>query len=263
MIIVRKAEERSHETEGGHDSWVTFGATGTPKPHKFGSLEVFRERRLIPRSAIREPRQEAEVITYVREGSLAFEDSLGQTGVIRRDEFQRMTVGTDLRYREMNVSPVHGAHLFQIWLRPGEVGFAAGHEQKRFGLAERKGRMRLVASPDGAHSSLTVHQDAHLYSGILHTGQHVVHALGKGHGAWIHVVAGSVDVCSRVLVAGDGAGITEEVSVSLRIREPSELLLLDLGELSANLHLGDGIQKGGRLPRTGGNGSSLLVRNLQ
>ena len=118
MMLVRKSIERHYQKEHGQDSWFSFGPSGEPALGKFGSLVVFRERKFVPRAAARDLGEEGEVITYVRAGSLAFEDARGRTGVLRRGEFQLMSAGLGVGSREMNVSPVQEAHVFQIWLRP-------------------------------------------------------------------------------------------------------------------------------------------------
>jgi quercetin 2,3-dioxygenase len=259
MIVVRKAAERRYQKDPGQDCWHSFGPLGEPPLGNFGSLEVFRERRFTPRAAAREPRQEAEIITYVREGSLAYEDSLGQTGVLRRGEFQRMTTGLGLRYREMNVSPIHYAHVFQIWLRPNQLGLAPGHEQRRFSVAERKGRLCMIASPGGIQGSLKIHQDAVLYSGLFEAGQRVVYALDQGRGTWLHVISGEVKMSTITLGAGDGAGISEEAAVEFLVQEETEVLLLDLGGFPASHTNVEMSRKVPSVARRGGNGSSLLL----
>lgn len=255
MILLRKAAERRYEKEFGQDSWVTFGPSAEPRFDHFGSLEVFQESRFVPRAAVPEARGEAEVVTYVRQGSLAFEDSRGQTGVLRQGEFQRVTAGSSLRYREMNVSPLQEAHVFQIWLRPDQPGLVEGYEQRRFSVAERKGHLCVVASPDGAFGSLKVHQDAVLYSAIFAVGQRVVHLLGRGRGAWLHVVEGAVTLGAEALKSGDGAGISAESAVAISVQAPSEVLLLDLGQTTAISRIVVPGSNGSKQPTRGDNGS--------
>ena len=169
-------------------------------------------------------------MTYVREGALAYGDSMGHSGVIHTGEFQHMTARRDIRHRETNVSRSDWAHVFQIWLRPSEAGLAPGREQKRFSAAERRGLLRVVASSDGRRGSLRIRQDAVLCSAILDPGQHVVHELGPGRCAWLHVVKGAVTLGDVVVGNGDGAGLSGERAVSLTARTETELLLVDLGE---------------------------------
>jgi quercetin 2,3-dioxygenase len=201
-----------------------------PLADGFGSLELLDEHRL-PRGAgvPRQVRHDAEIVTYVREGALAYEDSLGCSGVIQAGEFQRMTAGRGIRHGETNASRSDWAHVFQIWLRPSQAGLEPGREQKRFSAAERRGGLCVVASPDARRGSLRVHQDALMFSAMLDSGQHLVHELPPGRLAWLHVVRGAVTIGDLVLVAGDGVGVTDEPAVSLTAREATEILLFDLG----------------------------------
>jgi redox-sensitive bicupin YhaK (pirin superfamily) len=260
MMLVRKSAARVRDVVGGQDTLLTFGPTAGKPFDRFGSLEVFREGRFVKRAAVSEPRNNAEIITYVYSGNLAFEDSRGLTGVLRQGEFQRMTAGSGLRYSEMNISTEHEACIFQFWLRPDRQGLHPGHEKRRFTVAERRGHLRLVASPGGLDGSLSIHQDAFLYSAILATGQHVVHPIGAGRGAWIHVVQGSLTVGEVVLERGDGAGVSEEDSARMLITEATEILLLDLGDLAAkrNNENGTTTNPPAAFSRPGGKGVSVL-----
>jgi redox-sensitive bicupin YhaK (pirin superfamily) len=183
MITVRRGDERKHVRRRQREAWLTFAAQdqSTLVPSGFGPLTVFEEGRLPPRTSHRKPiREEAEIITCVREGTLAYEDSTGRSGLLSAGEFQRMTAGRGIRYGETNTSPTEWAHVFQLWLRPSVVGLEPGHEQILFSIAQRRGLLRVVASPDGQNGSLLIHQDALLFSTILDRGQHVVHELSEG-----------------------------------------------------------------------------------
>lgn len=231
MITLRRATERRHDRHPEEESWLAFHPRdqADAPADGFGTLEILKEGHLPPRAGTRHPRRDAEILTYVREGTLAYEDSLGQAGVIRAGEFQRMTAGRAVHYEETNASSSEWAHAFQIWLRPSRPGLEPGHEQKRFSAAERRGLLRVVASPDARKNSLQVHQDALLYSAILDRGQHIIHELSQERVAWLHVVHGSVTLGETTLTTGDGAGITAERAVSLTANEDTEVLLLDLG----------------------------------
>lgn len=235
MITLRKATERMHVRRQRREAWLTFSSQD-PSPllaRGFGHLRALDEGRLPPRTSRRQPlRVDTEVITYVREGTLAYEDSTGRAGLISAGEFQRMTAGRGIRYGETNASPTEWAHVFQIWLRPSVVGLVAGHEQKRFSFAERRGALCVVASPDGQKGSLLIHQDAFLFSTILGRGQHLIHELADGRCAWLHIVQGAVRCGDIGMSTGDGAGMTGEQAVSMTATEETELLLLDLGAIA-------------------------------
>ena len=155
---------------------------------------------------------------------------MGRSGVIRAGEAQRMTPGSGIRHSEKNASRTDWAHFFHVWLRPPRTGIEPSHEQKRFYAAERRGVLCPIASPDARKGSLRIHQDALVYSAMLHPGQHMVHELSHGRSAWLHLVLGVVTLSDIVLIAGDGAGITAERAVSFTAGEETEILLFDLGD---------------------------------
>jgi quercetin 2,3-dioxygenase len=232
MITLRRHKERHHDRRRKQDLWQTFYPPDQADALAggFGTLEILNEDRLPPGARIpRHPHRDAEIVTYVREGALANDDSMGRSGVIQAGEFQRMTAGRGIRHSETNASRTDWAHVFQIGLRPSEAGLEPSHEQKRFSAAERRGVLCVVASPDGRRGSLRIHQDALMYSAMLDPGQHVVHELSQGRSAWLHLVQGEVMLGDVVLTTGDGVGVTAERAVSLTAREQTELLLLDLG----------------------------------
>jgi redox-sensitive bicupin YhaK (pirin superfamily) len=233
MITVRRAKERHHDQRRKQEVWFTFHAADRADPlaDGFGALEILNEDRLAPGASIpRQTRDAAEVVTYVREGALAYEDSLGRSGVIQAGEFQRTSVGQGLRHSQTNASRINGAHVFQIWLRPSAGTIARGHEQRRFSAAERRGVLCVVASSDARRGSLSIHQDATVSSVLLDPGQHAIHELMPGRRAWLHLVEGEVGFGGVVLSTGDGAGIADERAVSFTARAGSELLLVDLSE---------------------------------
>jgi redox-sensitive bicupin YhaK (pirin superfamily) len=231
MLTLCRANER-HPHRGRKEVWHTFGPDAADaRAGGFGALELLDEDRLPPGAGVPgHPRRDAEIVTYVREGALAHEDSMGRSGVIHAGEFQRLTAGRGLRHSETNASRADWAHVFQLWLRPSEAGLAPGHEQKRFSAAERRGGLCVVASPDARRGSLRIHQDALVYSALLAAGQHVIHELAQGRSAWLHVVQGEATLGDTVLTTGDGAGVTAEPAVSLTACEETEILLIDLGE---------------------------------
>jgi len=232
MITLRRAEERHHDRRRDQEIWLTFYPQDRADPlaDGFGALEILDEDRLSPGAGVaRHPHHDADVLTYVREGTLAYEDSMGRSGVIQAGEFHRMTAGRGIRHRERNASRTAWAHVFQIWLRPSQAEIEPSHEQKRFSVAERRGVLRVVASPDARRGSLRVHQDALTFSALLDPGQHVVHELSPGRSAWLHLVQGEATLADVVLATGDGAGLTAERAVSLTAQEETEILLFDVG----------------------------------
>jgi quercetin 2,3-dioxygenase len=233
MITLRRGGERHHHRSHKQKIWSTFNSqdrTGS-LADGFGTLESLDEGRLSPGADVpHHPHHDAEIVTYVREGVLGYEDSMGHSGVVRAGEFQRTTAGRGLRLRQTNASGTDWAHVFQIWLRPSETELEPYHEQKRFSAAERRGMLCIIASPDARRDSLRIHQDVLMYSALLDPGKHVVHPLLLGHRAWLHLVEGEVTLDDAILVTGDGAGIQAERAVSLTAREQTEILLLDLGD---------------------------------
>jgi quercetin 2,3-dioxygenase len=233
MIIVRRNEARQHHVRGRHEAWLTFPSVGIPDPLAGGleSLEFLNEDRLAPASAIAsQPPHDAEILTYVREGAIAFQDSTGRSRVIQAGEFHRVAPGQTVRHRASNASRTENAHVFQIWLRAPPGGLEPGQDQMRFSAAERRGWLFLVASPDGRRGSLRIQPDVLVYSALLESGQHLVHDLAPGRRAWLHVVDGSVTLDDLVLTKGDGVGITAERAVSVTSRSPAEFLLLNLAD---------------------------------
>ena len=233
MITLRRANQRRHVRLGKHETWLTFYPQDRSNPlaDGFGALEVFMEDRLPPgASGPPHPDQDAEIVTYVLEGALAHDDSLGRSSVTQAGEFHRLTAGRGIRHSETNASRTDWAHVFQIRLHASMPGLEPSHERKRFSAAERRGLLRVIASPDGRNGSLHVQQDAVIYSALLDPGQHLIQELSYGRSAWLHVVYGKATLGEVVLTTGDGAGVTADRAVSFTAHERTEVLLLDLGK---------------------------------
>ena len=221
MIRLRRAKEREHDRRNERSGGLT------PGPGEPLDLD---EDRLAPGAGFPpHARSDVELVTYVREGTLAYEDSTGRAGVIRAGEFQCMTVGRGVRHAEKNASRSAEAHIFRIWLHPAQGELAPGHEEKRFSAAQRRGGLCVVASSDARKGSLRIHQDALVFSALLDPGQHVVHELSQGRSAWLHLVQGEVALGDQILSTGDGAGVTAARAVSFTARERTEVLMLDVG----------------------------------
>ncbi len=232
MISLRRTDSRHHEHNATRETWQTFfpeGGTGS-LTNRFVSLVTLDENRLEPDGCVSARTQsDTEFVSCVREGALAYEDSMGRGGLIQADEVQTMTLGRGVRHKQTNASQTDTAHVYLIGLHPWKAGFSPECEQKRFTAAQRRGRLCVVASPDGRKDSLRIHQDAVIYSALLERGTHVIHELSPGRCAWLHIVHGEVTFREVVLVAGDGVGVAAERSVSLTAREETEVLLIDLG----------------------------------
>jgi redox-sensitive bicupin YhaK (pirin superfamily) len=232
MITLRRNTDRRHVPRGKHNVWQTFyqrEGLGSPADD-FGILTAFNEIRLSPGAVFAShPRAEAEIVTYVCRGALAQEDSKGSSGVVHVGEFQCMTIGHGIRYKETNASQTGWAHIFRISLRPSEVGLDCSHEQERFATAERHNRLCVIASPDGRKKSLRIHQDALICSSVLDPGHHLIHELAPRRSAWLHIIYGEANLHDIILTQGDGVGVTNEPSVSLTAQESTEMLLVELG----------------------------------
>jgi redox-sensitive bicupin YhaK (pirin superfamily) len=232
MITLRRADQRHHDGRGKRGAWRTFFPQDRTEPFAdgFGILALFNEHRLPPSATVPYcPHHDAEIVTYVREGALAYEDSSGSWGVILAGEFQRMSTGCGSPRKETNASSTDWAQIFRISLRPPAIGLKPGHERKRFSAAERRGVLCVVASPDARGGSLRICQDALVFAAMLDPGHHVIHELLPGRSAWLHLVQGEVTLRDYILTTGDGAGVIGEAAVSLTARKGTELLLVDLG----------------------------------
>ncbi|MGE0744698.1 MAG: pirin family protein [Rhodospirillales bacterium] len=232
MITVRRAEDRGVADHGWLDSRHTFsfGDYRDPAHMGFGPLRVINEDRVAPGGGFAtHGHRDMEIVSYVLEGALAHRDSIGTGSVIRPGDVQRMTAGTGIRHSEFNDSADEPVHFLQIWLFPERDGLTPGYEQKSFADAERRGRLRLIASRDGADGSVVIHQDVRLYAAVLGAGQAVGHTPADGRTAWIQVARGAVSLNGQALRAGDGAAVTGETALTLAADgDGGEVLLFDL-----------------------------------
>jgi redox-sensitive bicupin YhaK (pirin superfamily) len=194
MITIRKADERGHFDLGWLNTYHTFsfGEYYDPEFMGFRSLRVINEDWVAPRTGFpRHGHRDMEIITYVLEGALQHNDSIGNGSVILPGEVQRMTAGSGVTHSEANSSASDPVHLLQIWILPGEKGLKPGYEQKAFSAEEKINQLRLVASPDGRDGSVTIHQDASIYAGLLEPSQEIVHQFLPGRHAWIQIAKGA------------------------------------------------------------------------
>jgi redox-sensitive bicupin YhaK (pirin superfamily) len=231
MITVRPAKERGHFDHGWLDTYHSFSFSEYLDPAHMGfrSLRVINEDRVDPKAGFPpHSHRDMEIITYVLAGALTHKDSMGNGSVIRPGDVQRMSAGTGVTHSEANGSETEPVHLLQIWILPEKRGITPSYEEKKFSPEEKRGRLRLVASRDGADGSVTIHQDARVYASLLDPGQTVRHILDQGRGAWLHLVEGAATVNGTALATGDGAAIQNEGTLEIHAGEPTELLLFDL-----------------------------------
>jgi redox-sensitive bicupin YhaK (pirin superfamily) len=232
MLTIRKGTNRGVTRFGGWlDSRHTFsfGDYHDPAHHQFRTLRVINDDRVAPGGGFpTHPHRDMEILTRVLTGRLEHRDSMGNGEVIHPGEWQAMTAGTGITHSEFNPSDSEPVHLLQIWIFPDRRGHTPGYQQRVFADAEKTGRWRLAASPDGADASLVIRQDARVYETKLTAGQTVRHELKSGRAAYLHVATGSATVNGEQLVAGDGIAIEDEPSVVVASASDAEVILFDL-----------------------------------
>jgi redox-sensitive bicupin YhaK (pirin superfamily) len=233
MITIRRAQDRGHFDHGWLDTHHTFSFASYHDPAHMGfrALRVINDDTVQPGEGFGEHgHRDMEIISYVLSGALAHRDSTGGGGVLRPGEVQRMSAGRGIRHAEFNGSSEEPVHFLQIWLLPDRPGHAPSYEQKAFPEAERRGALRLVASPDGAEGSTTLHQDARVFATLLSREQTVDRALASGRHAWVHVARGTAAVNGHRLEAGDGAALSSEAVLRLAGagEGDAEVLVFDL-----------------------------------
>ena len=235
MIKIRKAAERGSVRFGWLHSQHTFsfGQYHDPAHMGFGALRVINEDRVEPGAGFAtHGHQDMEIISYVLDGALEHRDSLGTGSVIRPGDVQRMSAGTGIRHSEYNHSDREPVHFLQIWLEPERQGLPPGYEQKAFGDAELRGRLRLIGAQDGRDGAVTIHQDVDLYAGRFGAGDRARLAMGGGRIAWVQVARGAVEVDGERLAAGDGAAISDRESIAIAGREDAEVLVFVMAAAS-------------------------------
>lgn len=210
---------------------MTFDPENEADPFRkgFRTLEALNEETPLPEMSLHPPSEgDMEVVTYVRDGALVHQGEAGIPGRLEAGEFQRTSTSRLIRHRVINGSLLSPAHVFQSWITPDGEDLEPGSERKRFPVADRKGVLRLVVSPDGSNGSLRIQQDLRMYSSILLPGHHLVLELGRGRGAWLHLVKGRILLQDHFLGTGDAACLEDEMAVSFTAQIPSEVLLFDL-----------------------------------
>lgn len=230
-VIRRPAAARGRENMGWLDSKhsFSFGHYYDPEHMGYRSLRVINEDRVRPGKGFgTHGHRDMEIISYVVSGALAHQDTLGSKGVLHRGDVQAMSAGTGVQHSEFNYSAERDVHFLQIWILPRAAGLPSAYDQINVPDSEKKNRLRLLVSPDGAEGSLRINQDARLYASLLDIGQAVTHDLAPGRGAWVQVVSGDVAVNGKPLNAGDGAAIEDTDLVIVTAGSAAEVLLFDL-----------------------------------
>ncbi len=238
MITVRKSDERGFADHGWLRSFHSFSFADyfDPAQMGFGNLRVINEDRVAPgRGFGTHGHRDMEIVSYVLSGELAHKDSMGNgaagsvvAGVIRPGDVQRMSAGRGVMHSEFNHAPSDTTHFLQIWIEPSARSIEPSYEQKHFDAAEKRGALRLVASPDGRDGSVTIHADAAIYSGLFDGDEHVVRVLDPSRKAYVHLVRGKARVNGQLLEGGDALRIEQESELRIDQASDAELLVFDL-----------------------------------
>ena len=230
MITIRRAEERGHMQEGWLNTYHTFSFADYFEDEwvNFRALRVMNEDRIAASQGFgTHPHRDMEIITYVLSGAVAHSDSMGNSGIIKPGDVQRMSAGTGIFHSEINPLPEE-LHLYQIWILPKQKNVTPSYEQNRYEDSEKKNKLRLVASPDGADGSVTIGQDAQLFASLLDAGKILEHEIGAGRSAWLQNVSGTLKVNGVEIKSGDGVGLTDEKKLVMEATEDAHFLLFDL-----------------------------------
>jgi redox-sensitive bicupin YhaK (pirin superfamily) len=231
MITLRPSKERGYADHGWLKSWHSFSFAGyyDPKHMGWGNLRVINEDWIAAGKGFgTHGHRDMEIITYVLQGSLAHKDSMGNVKAIPPGDVQRMSAGTGVQHSEFNHAPNDTTHLLQIWITPNVLSVTPSYEQKTFSSQDKQGALRLVASPDGAQDSVTIHAVARLYAGLLDQGHTATLDLAPGRKAYVHLVRGALSVNGLALAAGDAAMLADESQLRLAQAQGAEVLVFDL-----------------------------------
>jgi redox-sensitive bicupin YhaK (pirin superfamily) len=231
MLEIRRAAERGHAQHGWLDSWHSFSFADyyDPAHMGFGPLRVINEDRIQPGTGFgTHGHRDMEIISYVLAGALGHRDSMGTGSTIVPGDVQRMSAGRGVQHSEQNHNKAGATHFLQIWIEPNVRGIAPGYEQKHFDAASKRGRLRLVASPDGAGGSVTIHQDARIYAGLFDGAERAALPLAPGRRAYLHLVRGTLTVNGTPLAAGDALKMSGVAELVLEKGADAEALLFDL-----------------------------------
>ena len=231
MLTLRKSQERGHADHGWLDSYHSFSFANYHDPEHmgWGNLRVINEDRIAPGTGFgTHGHRDMEIISYVLQGNLAHQDSMGNVKGIPPGDVQRMSAGTGVRHSEFNHAPQQTTHFLQIWIEPNVRGIPPSYEQKTFDEADKRGRLRLVASPDAAEGSVKIHADARLYAGLFDGAEAAELQIASGRKGYVHLVRGELEVNGQRLRTGDAALLDNEATVRLGQGRDAEVLVFDL-----------------------------------
>jgi redox-sensitive bicupin YhaK (pirin superfamily) len=231
MAEIRRSQERGYADHGWLKSYHSFSFADYHDPQHvhFGPLRVINEDRVAPGAGFgTHGHRDMEIISYVLEGELAHKDSTGTSSTIRPGDVQRMSAGSGVQHSEFNGSQQQPVHFLQIWILPNVSGIPAGYEEKRFGDDEKRGRLRLIASPDAAQGSVRIHQDVQVYAGLFDGSERSQLQLASGRMIYVHVARGRIVANGEVLDAGDALKLTDVPDLRFTGGERAEVLVFDL-----------------------------------
>jgi redox-sensitive bicupin YhaK (pirin superfamily) len=231
MQQIRRSGERGHARHGWLESYHSFSFADyfDPDHVEFGVLRVINEDRVQPGAGFgTHGHRDMEIISYVLAGALAHQDSMGNGSTIRPGDVQRMSAGTGVQHSEFNASRQELVHFLQIWIRPSATGIAPGYEEKRFGAEEKRGRLRLIASPDRAQGSVLLHQDARVYAGLFDGPEQARLEIARGRRVYVHLARGALRANGADLEAGDALMLTAAATLELGAGREAEVLVFDL-----------------------------------
>jgi quercetin 2,3-dioxygenase len=231
MNQIRRSNERGLADHGWLKSFHTFSFADyyDPQHMGFGPLRVINEDRVQPGAGFgTHGHRDMEIISYVLDGELAHKDSMGNGSVIRPGDVQRMSAGSGVRHSEFNGSKERPVHFLQIWIEPQYRGIEPGYEEQRFTNEDKRGRLRLIASPDRAEGSVLLHQDARVYAGLFTGSESAQLPLSPQRQAYLHVARGSITANGERLATGDALQLTQADTLALANGEDAEVLVFDL-----------------------------------
>jgi quercetin 2,3-dioxygenase len=231
MLTLRKSQDRGYADHGWLKSYHSFSFAGYyDAAHMgWGNLRVINEDRIAPGTGFgTHGHKDMEIISYVLSGSIGHKDSMGNGASIPPGDVQRMSAGRGIQHSEFNHAPQDETHFFQIWIAPNAMGIPPGYEQKTFATPEKRGVLRLVASPNGAQGSVTIHADAQMYAGLFDGAETAQIAINPARKAYVHLVRGSLKVNGQVLQGGDAAKLEGESAITVDGGQNAEVIVFDL-----------------------------------